>query len=946
MLNYKQPYGYEAREFARNLVCAGAPVLCCAWTTSKGKEKDSEKEGKEKRKEKGQRKNTKESLTYLIVSNGFAELNAKEKTQLSPTEYEKLSKALEKAKKSGLGKFADGGATADVDKKLADSKKKGGKQQVPHVRKLVFAKKPEERSKILNKYLNKEIPAIVDHVRSGSTLSVELIPDEKNNIHEITMMKKKKGGNRKSERYANEAKEFTEQRLLSQRVTVKILAADQKFNLYGVVSHPNGQIAVSLLRTGLAEYESWTAELLSKEEQKAMKEALKSAQEKRLHIWQYKHAEHLSHDYVPVTVTQIISGDSFFAKFEDGTEERFTLSSIYQPRYKEERQKSKKAEGGKKKEAKEGKETKETKETKEAPAQYTEHPWARPAREFLREKLIGKKAMLLYEYKRVWKNQSDESDSKTQKNESKKKSEPRIQKFASVLVDKELSFFFCFSLNIAVSLVTAGLAEVVSYGDKSAAYAELQKAQEKAKKAKKGIHGNSEPKPIVDYSKSLEDVPPNVIIGLQNYLQGHKRKAVVEFVISGTRLKIYLPEQNCFIPLMLAYVICDPLPKRGKGQIKGQSTFGSTALKYVNQQIWQRNVCKVWVNGKDLGLDLLEKGLAKIARPPLSFNVRGKRQAPASDVPNAYLEAEAAASEKQIGRWKEIFAKKQEYEEKKKQNDMTGKEAAVVVSHIDSGVYFWINKSGNDLEKLEEAMSRLRSQRLSSSLRVGRTVSTSYDGLNCRARLIRQLQDRSWLVIFIDYGNKAIVAEKDLIGLSPDVTLDKFRPLAQLCQLAALRSPHRKSEYFNAAGEHFAKLVMPDKESKTLKELKVKVLHDDGRKWHVVLLDQNTIVNEQMLKEGYARFDQKGKEAPQQLLTSKDEFAQNYLKTAKKLNDDALEGRRGLWEFEVVSYFFHLSFLKETELIAIKKFCFFFETLFQIKQLAKFKKLLIVTILE
>ncbi|ETO25275.1 tudor / nuclease domain-containing protein [Reticulomyxa filosa] len=405
-------------------VSAGTPVLCVAWATIK-EESDQHFCGDiyiaSKSKNSNEPNAQRESLSNLLVSSGYADLNLKDKN-LSPVEQERLSKALEKAKKSGLGKFVDG----------------GGKHQ-EHVRKVVIVRTPEERKKIADKYTNKTIPAVVDQVWGGSTLRLELIPDGKNLTHEVVVVnlagctaprsqapqneddtdkgnKGKGGGNRKNApRWSSEAKEFTEERLLSQRVTVKIVATDANSNLYAIVSHPKGQIALSLLRAGLAEYESWTAQLLNNKDQKEMKEALKSAQDKRINIWQDK-STNISHDFVTVTVTQVFSGDSFLAKLPGDVEERFTLSSIRQPRVKES---NKEKDNANAKDASaqntntntnaKGKGKDET-----AQAQHVEHPWARASKEYLRKKLIGKKVQLMCDYEREWKSNA-KGGSKVQK---------------------------------------------------------------------------------------------------------------------------------------------------------------------------------------------------------------------------------------------------------------------------------------------------------------------------------------------------------------------------------------------------------------------------------------------------------------------------------------------------------------------------------------------------
>jgi len=371
----------------------------------------------------------------------------------------------------------------------------------------------------------------------------------------------------------------------------------------------------------------------------------------------------------------------------------------------------------------------------------------------------------------------------------------------------------------------------------------------------------------------------------------------------------------------LAHIRCDSINQGGRSPSK----FGEAAVEHVRQRIRQRNVeveitgvmdkkerapswtGKVWINGADIALELLEKGLASVFVPADQKAGRGGRAKTSSTIPNGYLEAEAAAREKEVGRWKEIVAKRLESEEKRKKNEMTGKEKIVVVSQVDSGVSFWVNPTGNnELESLEEKMSRIPRAH-PGKIRIGKMVAALFDGLYCRANVIKQRGDRLWQVIFVDYGNSGTIEEQNFTALPPDLHLSQCPQLAQRCQLAALRSPPRSSEYFTTAGQQFAASVMPfSSETKTeeqskrlMKELKVKVIYDDywARRWHVVLMDQATSVNEAMLKEGYVRFDHKGKETPEEIFASEDESTKEYLKTMKKLSEEALEARRGFYGF-------------------------------------------------
>ncbi|ETO12321.1 hypothetical protein RFI_25053 [Reticulomyxa filosa] len=538
----EQPYAFEAREFVRRFVCTGTPVMCVAWNAVNEKTVSryyGDMYLPVESKHLGDAKTNKESLTYLLVANGFAELNFREKTQLSAVEYDRLSKALEKAKKMKLGKFADGGDRVfgrstqqdgddddneeeeeeednnnnnnnnnndnDNEDDINDENSREEEERLPykeekkvergiisksahgkenklkrmHVRKLVVIRTAEERRKVLAKYLNKDVPAIVDQVWSGSTLRLELLPNEKDDyVHELVPIhlagctaprcrppesaskddvasKKRKAASTQtnhdtmatvSVKWSNEAKEFTEGRLLSQRVIVRIVTADQKSNLYGIVTHPKGQISTSLLRVGLAEYEPWTARLVASKDQKDMKEAVQMAQEKRLHIWQDKtptQSHNVTTDtFIPVVVTQIVSGDTFVVQFPDHHEERFTFSSIRQPRWKEESKTiatTKKHLGGKNDDVVVvvAASSRHRDTFTKTSSSHLEHPWVRPAKGFLREKMLGKKVELLFEYEKELKHQHQYQHQHQHQPQS---AAPKfkVQKFATVLISKEL----------------------------------------------------------------------------------------------------------------------------------------------------------------------------------------------------------------------------------------------------------------------------------------------------------------------------------------------------------------------------------------------------------------------------------------------------------------------------------------------------------------------------
>ncbi|KYO27053.1 hypothetical protein Y1Q_0022089 [Alligator mississippiensis] len=108
--------------------------------------------------------------------------------------------------------------------------------------------------------------------------------------------------------------------------------------------------------------------------------------------------------------------------------------------------------------------------------------------------------------------------------------------------------------NIAEALVSKGLATVIRYrqddDQRSSHYDELLAAEARAIKNGKGLHSKKEV-PIHrvadisgDTQKAKQFLP---------FLQRAGRsEAVVEYVFSGSRLKLYMPKETCLITFLLA----------------------------------------------------------------------------------------------------------------------------------------------------------------------------------------------------------------------------------------------------------------------------------------------------------------------------------------------------------------------------------------------------------
>lgn len=175
-----------------------------------------------------------------------------------------------------------------------------------------------------------------------------------------------------------------------------------------------------------------------------------------------------------------------------------------------------------------------------------------------------------------------------------------------------LAFFLC--SNIAEALVSKGLAMVVRYrqddDQRSSHYDDLLVAEERARKKGSALHSKKEPPTIrvadvsgvslitrfpcrpgslndkfcfQDVTKAKQFLP---------FLQRAGRcTAVVEFVASGSRLRLYLPKETCLITFLLAGITCPRASRPGPGGvIIAAEEFGEEALAYTKEHCLQKEV--------------------------------------------------------------------------------------------------------------------------------------------------------------------------------------------------------------------------------------------------------------------------------------------------------------------------------------------------------------------
>lgn len=147
-------------------------------------------------------------------------------------------------------------------------------------------------------------------------------------------------------------------------------------------------------------------------------------------------------------------------------------------------------------------------------------------------------------------------------------------------------------MNVSVSLCEQGLVEFkmpfrkeqVQVGGKYAK--DLKDAEDKAKQRKVGLFsGKEHPLQRFQDCTGKSHLARNTWELLQQN-KGQYLSAMVEAVISGSKLKVRLEKQTCYIMLLLQGLKCLP----HDSNVQEYFTFSNLALKYTKRNLLQREV--------------------------------------------------------------------------------------------------------------------------------------------------------------------------------------------------------------------------------------------------------------------------------------------------------------------------------------------------------------------
>lgn len=889
-----EPWAFESREFARLMLVGKEIGFSVSYTVPSGGEFGVVHLASES--------NSPIDVALEIVKNGWAKLRENLKNGSTDEESgnenpelgrrNQLKEAEETARREAKGLWAETKSDVDVQYSM-----------------------PDDPAAFLLEHKGRSINAIVEGVSNGTTVRARLLltpthhqvitltmagvrsPRSRQYVPQAQVNGAGSGSSNEAEPFGDEAKFFTECRLLQRSVSVVLISlpAPQATNLsaqtqvqqslivgsfIGIVQHPAGSIAALLLANGLARVVDWHAGFLSSvpENQGGGMERLRKAEaegkEARRGLWKLgvspitgqggstgaNTTSSSGQSKFEGTVSRVWTGDTISIRLHPASqpggqnERKVQLSSIRLPRPNDPKH------GG----------------------------LASDARELLRRRLIGKQVHVSLDYVRP-----KEGDYE-----------------AKECVTIKLST----GNNVANLLIERGYATVLRHRqgeDRSQDYDLLMATEMKAQTEGKGLHSDKEfpPPKVTDISETASRA--------NSYLSGWKRQgkmpAVVDYVASGSRFKIWLPKQDLKFTLVLSGIKC---PKTARHPGEKTEPFGLEALEFSNSLALQRDVeveveatdksggfiGALFLNKNDnLAVTLVKEGLASCNEFSLDRSLYGKELKSA--------EEEAKRNRKNL--WEKFTEQSPELIAaisngvKSMGIKPNFEYIDILVSDIrepteGSDISFSVQvlKNGG-IPELTALMSDFsvyhRSAPLSATpatgYRSGDLVSAKFsiDNQWYRAKVKKNLVHKKEAeVVFIDYGNCEVVPYSNIRPL--DARFRSLPPQAKEASLSFVKLLGPDTEYGHEALDRFRSLV----EGQSLvANIDYRDPSQNGR-LHLSLYDTEnsptatSSLNHQLVREGYALIDFK---APY-----KSTYPEHYsaLEDAKK---EAKRNRAGAYEF-------------------------------------------------
>jgi len=340
--------------------------------------------------------------------------------------------------------------------------------------------------------------------------------------------------------------------------------------------------------------------------------------------------------------------------------------------------------------------------------------------------------------------------------------------------------------------------------------------------------------------------------------------------------------------------------------------FGNLALHFVRDNVYQRRVDisikkldiygafigQLFIDGKDLGLQLIEKGLAKI-------HVASLRKLPFY---NSYKSAYDGARERRIGLWEFHDFEEEERKVKEVQDQRVAQQTSrnsypIAVTDVRSGVDFSFQKlSDEETSALEGLSASLQSENFSSTPpytpKLYEVVAAQFtvDDLWYRAEILadhskKDPNNPNFDVRYLDYGNRETLTSSRIRQL-PKEYIDLISPQAMDAKLYNLRAHPLDSEFgrdsMTALREIlwdkvlYAEQVREDKpqvSSKSQADKKV-----PSNLYHLIVYEEKKDINKTLIRNGHVKVEPT-------------RYPDAYHAALQALQDEAHRERLGIWQY-------------------------------------------------
>lgn len=668
-----------------------------------------------------------------------------------------------------------------------------------------------------------------------------------------------------SEEFADQARTFAELRVLQRELDIVLYGTDKSgVCAVGSIQHPKGNIAAELLKNGLAHMSDWSLRMMPPADVPELRSAEMIAKKANLKIWQSYVAPKLSGvAEISGTVIEVLTGDTVNVLPEgevyDSEDKlvKVSLASIRAPRVGNER------------------------------VGRASEPYSAECKDRLRNMTVGKQCKIQVHYER----------------EIPFGANTELRQFGT-LSTKNKS-------DIGESLITEGLATTQYHRDgeeTSPRYDDLRAAEAVSKASKRGMHSDKEKKitTINDLS-----TPQKAKAYSGSLMRAGKMKGIVEYCFNGSRFKMLIPSENCYI-MFAPNAIRVPQPSAPHGssrQARPAEPFGDASKRHARLTVLQRAVeidCTDVTQGgvivgsifvgkgadkRDYSVELLNAGLATVDQRKIDYG----------EAPKELVDAQTAAQAKKVGIWslaQPVESKAPKPAEKAK-NEML----SVRISEIRSGTHFFCHMSDNEAAKtIDESMKLFTAnngtQGAPCEVRIKKEVAALFDDGNgkswYRAKIVeKQSSGTKVVVLFLDHGNTATVpVATHLRPLDPSLGTDQIKAVAKEATLALTISRPLTDDFGLECARKFQSLCWG-------KDLKVCTTGRDeaGKMAVIIFSDSGESVNEQLISAGLARV---AKPAVVQALSANMVDGSAVIKLAADLNvaqESARKSRSGMWRY-------------------------------------------------